>query len=90
MFSGKSHEFKADLITPIGSGSGFQASSFNRHGTPQVRTRRLVRCTRMDGLEEEVTVRLLWKTKARGRLVRCGTRLQKASESPILSQQRGR
>ena len=57
-FSGKSHSFKADLTNPIGSGSSFQASSFEGQWNATSKDLRTgVVFTDVTGPKEEVTVR---------------------------------
>jgi hypothetical protein len=69
-FSGKSHTFKADLAPPVGSGSGFRASSFEgQWHTTSTDTRTGVVFTDVRGPKEEVTVRPVeeqgeWETRA--------------------------
>lgn len=69
-FSGKSHSFKADLTPPIGSGSSFQASSFEGQWNATSKdTRTGVVFTDVTGPKEEVTVRRVedqgeWESRA--------------------------
>lgn len=69
-FSGKSHTFKADLTPPIGSGSSFQASSFEgQWNTTSKDLRTGVVFTDVTGPKEEVTVRSVeeqgeWESRA--------------------------
>jgi len=69
-FSGKSHSFKADLTPPIGSGSSYQASSYEgQWNTRSKDTRTGVPFTDVTGPKEEVTVRLVdeqgeWESRA--------------------------
>ncbi|KAH9990363.1 Oxysterol-binding protein [Russula vinacea] len=69
-FSGKSHSFKADLTPPIGSGSGFHASSFEGQWNATSKdTRTGAVFTDVTGPKEEVTVRPVedqgeWETRA--------------------------
>jgi len=69
-FSGKSHSFKADLTPPIGSGSSFQASSFEGQWNATSKdTRTGVLFTDVTGPKEEVTVRRVedqgeWESRA--------------------------
>jgi oxysterol-binding protein-related protein 9/10/11 len=69
-FSGKSHSFKADLTPPIGSGSSFQASSFEgQWNSTSKETRTSVVFTDVTGPKEEVTVRRVedqgeWESRA--------------------------
>jgi len=69
-FSGKSHTFKADLTPPIGSGSGFRASSFEGQWNATSKdTRTGAVFTNVTGPKEEVTVRPVegqgeWESRA--------------------------
>lgn len=69
-FSGKSHSFKADLTPPIGSGSSFQASSFEGQWNATSKDQRTgVVFTNVTGPKEEVTVRPVeeqgeWESRA--------------------------
>jgi hypothetical protein len=57
-FFGKSHSFKADLTLPIGSGSGFHASSFEGQWNATSKdTRTGAVFTDVTGPKEEVTMR---------------------------------
>ena len=56
-FPGKLHSFKADLTPPIGSGSSFQASSFEGQWNTASKDQRTgVVFTDVTGPKEEVTV----------------------------------
>jgi hypothetical protein len=69
-FSGKSHSFKADLAPPIGSGSSFQASSFEGQWNATSKDLRTgVVFTDVTGPKEEVSVRPVeeqgeWESRA--------------------------
>lgn len=69
-FSGKSHSFKVELTPPIGSGSSFQASSFEgQWNTTSKDLRTGVVFTDVTGPKEEVTVRPVeeqgeWESRA--------------------------
>ena len=69
-FSGKSHSFKADLTPPIGSGSSFQASSFEGQWNATSKDQRTgVVITDVTCPKEEVTVRPVeeqgeWESRA--------------------------